>query len=225
MSESLVMKSQANEVFQNIQMHEIPPEDFEWNILPSIFNQSVYVSRLRHKSSGFYFQFDFHNNRHFCEFSPGNTTPIEQDFPGTWENQIEYLNSWLNNLQREIEAPDLWGAIANEKVLAEGSSEQDENVQFTREEIHRIHENLNEIKHYLISSQPFSPEQLNYLDARFNYLEEAATRVGRKDWIILVVGTLTNTIITLALIPSIARELLRLAGTVLSWVFNIHLLK
>jgi hypothetical protein len=184
----------------------------------------VQVSRVVHKFSGYYYQFEYHRELNYGWFSPGVNFPIEHAGAASWSVQIQYVNAWLKKLKRELEEPDLWEAIANEKVLSEISVEQNENIPFSIEEIHRIQESLNEIKQYLIPSQPFSAEQLKYLDARFDYLDDAATRLGRKDWIVIFVGSLTNIIVGLALTPSIARELFHIAGTVLGWIVKIPFL-
>lgn len=228
MSEFPILLSQKNQVLEDIQGFDLPPEDFEWELAQSNYEGMlvILVSRLVQKSTGYYFQFDFlRQDVHACTFSPGQSTITETNVTGVWESQIQYFHYWLGYLKREVEAPDLWKAIAAEKVLSEVSSEQYENDLFSKDEKHRIEVSLNEIKQYLISSRSFSTEQRKYLDARFSYLEDATTRLGRKDWIIIVVGTLTNTIFSLALTPSIARELFRLAGTLLGWVIKIPLLQ
>jgi hypothetical protein len=223
-TKNLVLKSQKNTILEIIQSYDISPEQFVWDEIQSVIRNDVYVSRLVHKSSGYYFQFDFYDGRHYCTFSPGENKDIESVYPEVWDQQLLRFEMWLNYLLREVQAPDLWGAIANEKALSEVSYEHNENTSFTEEEILKIQKNLEEIKKYLISAQSFSPEQLHYLDVRFNYLQDAASRIGRKDWIILVVGTITNIIITYALSSAVARELFHIAGLLLKWVIGIPLL-
>lgn len=224
MTDFFLLKSQKNEVFQAIQNNDFQPEEFEWNVEKSRYSSEVQVLRLVHKFSGYFYQFENHRDLNYGWYSPGVNFPAELTGAASWSEQILNVNAWLKKLKRELEEPDLWEAIAKEKVLSEISVDQNENIPFSIEEKPRIQESLNEIKQFLISSQSFSADQLNYLDARFNYLEDAASRLGRKDWIIIVIGTLMNTIITLAITPSIARDLFRLAGTILGWLVKIPLL-
>jgi hypothetical protein len=220
----LILLSQKNRIFEIIQVNNIPTDQFTWVERPSNFDSRITVSALLHKPSGFYFQFDFYQGAHYCLFSPGENQQTQSEFCGDWSNQIGIFAFWLQYLMREVQAPDLWNAILNEKVLSEFSYDKNENTEFSSEEISRIQKNLEEIKQYLISAQSFSPNQLRYLDANFDYLQDAATRMGRKDWIIIVVGTLTNIAITLALNSDISRKLFHIAGLLLKWVIGFPLL-
>ena len=217
MEESLILKSQARDIFELIKSIQLTPEDFKWETVSSNIGL-LKVSRLVHINTNYYFQFDFVKTQHHYVCSPGNSTQVESATAGNWDNHIAAFKRWLQYLKREIEAPDLWSAIANEKVLSEVSYDNDDNATFSMEEKLRVAHSLNEIKQYLISIQSFSPEQKQYLDARFGYLINASERLGRKDWILLAVGTLTNIIIGLSLMPDIAREFLRIAGALLKWI-------
>jgi hypothetical protein len=224
MAESLILKSQANELFQLIESVHLLPQDFKWTTVNSVNEAYLEVSKLIHISSNYYFQFDFRGGNRFYEFSPGDTAQFEKA-SAHWDIQKKAFIRWLNNLKREIESPDLWSAIANEKIFSEAPSSDNNDAIFSNEERIRIAQNINEIKQYLLSTQSFSTEQKQYLDGRFDYLVAASERLGRKDWILLAVGTLTNIIIGMALMPDIARELFRIAGAVLKWVLITQLLK
>jgi hypothetical protein len=80
---------------------------------------------------------------------------------------------------------------------------------------------LSEIKQYLLTAHKLDPE---LVEARLNYLIEAAERVGRKDWINLLLSVLVGIVIQAALPPESIRELLRFVGTVLSQILRHQLL-
>jgi hypothetical protein len=225
MSESLILKSQKFEIFKIIENEQLSPQEFIWETVASVNDAHLKVSRLVQVNTNYYFQFDFLKSSHFYEMSPGDSKQIEKIHSNSWHLQLSAFQRWVQNLKREIEAPDVWSAIANEKILSDASLAVDNNTKFTIEENIRIGQNLNEIKQYLLSTQPFSLEQKQYLDARFNYLVDASERLGRKDWFLLVVGTFMNIIIGLALMPNVARELLRIAGTLLKWLVVPQLLR
>ena len=218
MSEYSIKKTQANQVFQILQKHGLPPEEFKWETVPSIYIPYAHVSKLVHVPTDFYFLFDFRDGKHWCRFSPGEHAMIDSQFPGGWPFLVGYFETWAATLKKEIDAPDLWAAIANEKVLSETFSADQDNTAFTSDEQARLGKVLFELRHYLLSSSSFTNEQTAYLDSHFKHLEEATTRIGRKDWILLAVGTFTNIIIGIGLQPDIARELFRLAGTLLKWL-------
>jgi hypothetical protein len=67
---------------------------------------------------------------------------------------------------------------------------------------------------------------MEFLGRKLDDLAAAATRMGRKDWINLAVGMLTNTIVGAALNPDAAKLLFQAAGAALSWLWGstLHLL-
>jgi hypothetical protein len=73
---------------------------------------------------------------------------------------------------------------------------------------------LDEINGYLLEGQHFAAEQSEFVERRFAYFKESSTRMGRKDWLNLLLGGLVSLAIGLALDPEKARGLLRLAGAV-----------
>ena len=63
-------------------------------------------------------------------------------------------------------------------------------------------------------------EQTEFMEGQFRYLAEAATRVGRKDWLLILYATLVNQILTNALPSENAQSLLHLAGTLLHGLWD-----
>ncbi len=122
-------------------------------------------------------------------------------------------------MKREIEEPDLWETIGVEKALAGAAADKDlDNSPFSEEERKRINQDLIEIKNYLLSRADFGPEQKVFLEERFRYLAEASQRLGRKDWMTVLLGGLLNVIVGLALAGDKAGELMRFAGQVFHWL-------
>jgi hypothetical protein len=223
MRASLILRSQANEVFNAIRQSGLDPTQFAWSTQYGWLNQELVVSRLTHTPSGFYYTFDFSDQGHWAEFSPGEHKVVQTAHPGAWSQQLGYVGLWLTYLKREIEAPDLWAAIRTETdlILAGGTSEQD-NAPFTPGERQRIGENLRELRDYARATYQLSADQAQFINARLAYLEEASERVGRKDWLILAAGVLVNIVVGAALAPEAAKDLLRFAGRVLGWLIGAH---
>lgn len=215
MTRLLLLKSQMNTVFELIAACGLDPAQFAWHQVASQFSKDV-IHKLVYLNSSYYFRFDIHNGSHFSRYSPGDDINTEEHPAGGWDTQAFLVQRWLDHLVRELQAPDLWQAIADEKSLSDASSQNAENSLFSADEIKRIDQNLPEIKEKLLAAQEFTPQQRQYLDSNFAYLKDASTRMGRKDWIIIVVGTLTNIIITLPLTSAVARDLFHIAGLVLN---------
>lgn len=96
----------------------------------------------------------------------------------------------------------------------------EENKPFTTEEVLHIKENIEKIKIGLSASGKFSPEQEQFLSAKFSEIVAASERMGRKDWIMYVSGTLTSVITSAAFDPAAASALISAFNANLDWVFQ-----
>lgn len=217
----LVLKSQKNEIFQAIQKIGLQPSQFEWGEVPSIRLPLMTVSVLVHTPTNYYFRFDFQEGRHWCEYSPGTSQPVFATYPGSWSVVTPHVDSWLTNLKREVESPDLWKAVAQERALTTAAAKEGEsNAPFTTDERRLVSVGLLEIKQYLLVVYPSSQQERAAIETRLAYLEQASERLGKKDWLNLAVGVLANIVVTLAMDADKARELFRLAGQALDWLLG-----
>jgi hypothetical protein len=216
----LLLRSQANQVFEAIKSAGLQATDFDWRDATGHASMTR-VSRLVHKASGYYFIFD--NVVQFCsKWEPGQQTLVDSRYWGDWESQRDCCRSWLSYVRRETESPDLWGAISKEAQLLESAaSAGTSNAPFTTEEKAYIVQGINEIKQYLLTAHKLDPE---LVESRLNYLVESSERVGRKDWINLLISVLVGIVINAALPPEATRELFRFVGTVLRQIVNMPLL-
>ena len=96
----------------------------------------------------------------------------------------------------------------------------EQNKPFTAEEVLRIQADLDKIKISLSAGGNFSPEQQQFLSSKFSEIAAASERMGRKDWIMYVSGTLTSVITSAAFDPAAARALVSAFNTNLDWVFQ-----
>ncbi len=221
MADSLILRSQADEMLQSIQDSRMDPSSFHWATTASVITVDLKVSKLIHSQTQYYFQFDLHQGSHYCRFSPGESTQTENQYPGSWNGQFQYFQRWIGYLKREIEAPDLWKAIAQEcDLIAAVSKPETDNTQFSQDEIKHLSQSLREIKEHLLLTVTLDQEQTKFVEMKFDHLESAAQRIGRKDWLTFALGILTNIVVGLALKPNVARELFRAAGQVLSWLLQ-----
>jgi len=145
----------------------------------------------------------------------------EQD-AGDWGSELVYFSNWLHYLRRETESADLWSEISKEaKVLESAASSDTPNAPFTADEKEYILNGLDEIKQFLLTAHRLDPE---LVESRLKYLADSVDRVGRKDWLNLLISVLVTIVISAALPPETARELFRFAGTVLRQIINQPLL-
>ncbi|HCJ66035.1 MAG TPA: hypothetical protein DHV62_01585, partial [Elusimicrobia bacterium] len=123
MEKNLILKSQANEIFEEIQRRGLDPSQFQWEERDSeLHGGGLLVSALIHRPTQYYFIFDRRYEERYTVRSPGRDTGIDKREVSSWVGQRQHVLEWLNCLKREIEAPDLWGAISQETKLAETAS-------------------------------------------------------------------------------------------------------
>ncbi len=105
--------------------------------------------------------------------------------------------------------------------MAAASSTNLNNSNFTDDEQGLIAKQLDGIKRYLLEGQQFDADQAESIDREFTYLREAATRMGRKDWLNILLGGLMGLAFSLVLEPEKARGLLALAGTTFQSLWGV----
>jgi hypothetical protein len=217
-----LLQSQKNEVFLLVQESALDPSAFAWDTWLSENTEGAQVSVLIHQQSGYWFLFDRLTGKHWCAFSPGAEELRQERYPGSWPMLLDAVRMWLGYLKRETESPDLWAMLGEENALSAAASAElyGENTPFTAEERKRVEASLTEVRSLLIASHSINSEMLGHIDARLEYLEQASERLGRKDWLNVAFSVITNIIIVVAVPPETARNILNVAGAVLSWVMG-----
>jgi hypothetical protein len=215
---SLLLKSHRNEVFLAIKERQLNPLEFEWHEVASDQSDDTKVSLLVHRPTTLYFLFDVLERLPHCTYSPGTDRTVAVEYPGDWEGQFNHCKKWLDNLKREIDEPDLWATVTEEKQLVASASADIENAPFSAGEMQRISIAITEMRTYVVQTGNPTEQQLQFISARLAYLEDASKRLGRKDWLTLAVGVITNIVVGVALAPDAARELFRMAGRLLGWI-------
>jgi hypothetical protein len=170
------------------------------------------ISVLTHRPTGYYCKFGGTQ----IEYSPGPDQRVETvNHRDRWAVKSGVTQVWLEELRREVDAPDLWATIGQEKVLSTAAASTAlDNRPLTAAEQSLIAAKLDEIKAYLLQGQQFAAEEAETVEREFIYLRESSERLGKKDWLNNLLGGLVGLAIGLALDPEKARGLLRLAGAV-----------
>ena len=130
-------RTQRNDVFGWLTAARFSPDEFEWTEIRErevvrrgvvLFNSSV----LTHQKTGYYFRF----GGIFSRFSPGleHKSDIEEH-EGDWTVKANAFQIWLHRLRQEIDAPDLWASIGQEKALPTAAASANlDNLLFTPDE-------------------------------------------------------------------------------------------
>ena len=222
-TDATLTKTEKNRILKLILEYGPPPDDFEWSEKQR--EEYSYMSYRPYKAS----VLTHHPTGYYCIFggrsvttSPGLNKKVEEvDHENRWEKKENACGRWLIDLKLEVEAPDLWASISQEKVLSTAASSAGlDNLPFTAAERVLISAKLDEIKGYLLESQQFAAEQAETVERQFEYLRESSQRLGRKDWLNALIGALMGQAINLALSPEVAKGLLVLAASSFQSLWN-----
>jgi hypothetical protein len=217
MADSLLLKSQANDVLRAIEYFGLDPAEFRWEWTSSRYVSRQVVSKLTHLASGFYFVFDLSSGKnHVGIFSPAEDTPNAVQGSTGWQAHVAVVSSWLRNLKREMDAPDLWAAAPTPgSLLTAGVAPEIANTPFTAQEQTEISERLKDIEGRIADLQALTREQAKFVADQFDYLRGALRRQGKTDWIHTTVGVLVTAAFSIGLGGEQARNLFQYAGEIL----------
>ena len=206
-------KHQRNDVFKAIRGAGFSPEDFgfEWAT-------SADESSCRHLQSGSRFVVWGVAGDYNTWWSAGDEPVWERD-KLSWTGVMKQVEFWLSAVKRDVETPDLWAQLQRERELVAAVSDQaNDNTPFTAAEREEIAEQLRELKDHLGRVHSLSEEQARLLDERIAYLVDAASRVGRKDWLLIAAGVIFSYVLAAALPPDSATHIV---GTLLTSIGHI----
>jgi hypothetical protein len=169
-------------------------------VAPSKRTGGFSVSRLNYLGTEFFFEFDLNQGLHYCTYSPGSEKALDQAYPGPWDQQLNYVRMWLQFLERELHAPDLWAEVAKYQITATAGDNRD-NEPFTAQQVEQIVMGLNRVRAYIQTNVSPTPDQLRLVNEKLDYLVDAAKRQGRRDWLHTSIGVFVTLATSLGLSP------------------------
>jgi hypothetical protein len=184
-----LLQSQETAVFVAVQEAGFSPREFR-----------LVEAKLIH-ASGAFFNFSSDARSRFvitCE--PGNEHAQERRLFGSWQNVMQHLHEWLGWLRREVEAPDLWGQLEQERELVASPPTVVENTPFTADEQAQIARQLGEIKAYVRQTHQLTEAQYEAIETRLDYLIDASSRTPRIDWRTMFIGAFLSLLLE-AIVP------------------------
>jgi hypothetical protein len=220
--EHILLTSQTDEVYGIVRSAGFDPNEFTWGKkYGEVYGAMVPV--LIHKPTSFDFVFDFDPkyDLHAAEWSPGEETPRDKSVNLQWPLVLQCVSIWLENVERERSTPDLWAQLEKQRELLAASApfEQDDanNSPFTPDEQQQIEAQLDEIKELLVQTHQADGRAL---ESSIEYLREASTRMGRRDWLTIFIGTIFGWALNGLVPPEGVRQALALAAHGLGHLFG-----
>lgn len=94
------------------------------------------------------------------------------------------------------------------------------NLLFTEAERTRIEQSIETVKSDIAASNRHSKEQLELIYRKLDEIYAASGRMGRKDWLNYVAGSLTSLSISAAFSPDATKSLFQTVNTAFTWLFT-----
>lgn len=158
---------------------------------------------------------------YFCSPGPENLQHRNNQWLD-WKGVVTHFGAWAQNLAAELKHPDFWQTGSETKRIVESATRDDiENTPFSPEEQKALHQKLDEIKNYVLATHNLSEEQAETLTKRFDYLKDSATRVGRKDWVVIALGIISGYYLQAALPPEALKDVIKLTWGLVSEFFGV----
>ncbi len=151
------------------------------------------------------------------ELYTGDTVLFETPSDGVFEVRV------LENTSSNVIC--LVSQISPRLGIAGGFTEiQQENTPFSNTEIEKISSSIKELKQHLSNEKDFSKSQVKHIDVKLNEIFDASKRMGRKDWMNYVAGSLTSLCITAAFDAKLTKTIFTSTNSVFRWLFDNALL-
>ena len=148
--------------------------------------------------------------------------PGREHRPRTWSAALTRIGQWAADIKEYADTPDLWVELGRgRELLSQGGHEAIANTPFTTAECAEIAAQLSEIKNYLRKNLSLSNDQLSEIEFRLDEAETAATRINRKDWLLMFLGILFTLIITGLLTPEVVQHIFGMTLHGLGHLFGV----
>jgi hypothetical protein len=195
----LLDKPNRNALFQVITTDGFDPRDFELD-----HNEAQFI--LKHRSWGDVFIIHESPGGLRFTYRVGDAKPVSAGL-GRPETASPVLDRWLQDIRINQETPDLWDELGKELSMSD-LMEGQENRPFSREEQERIATVIEQVKRQATETYSLPEDQLHLLEAKLDYLVEAAPHSRRIDWLNTAVGAVAGAFAGGVLTPDIVHKVL-----------------
>jgi hypothetical protein len=211
---AFLMTSQKAMLHRILEENRFNPRDFE--IVPSTAQalSREKGDQVRLKGADYYFSIypnesEYQDEKFFVEYSPGKEEIRELELCGNWEIVCYTFAQYLGYLVREVTTEDPW---ADAKKFSETLRALPETAEATTliSEVEReaIWKALSGIQATLLEHVADSTEKAEFVEEQFEILKDAATKFGRKDYLLLIYTAIIGIATTIGIPPHVGVEIL-----------------
>jgi hypothetical protein len=221
MPDDFLTKPKWNELFDLVRLSGFNPKDFERTMGQGRWTGSVEaIPTIAYHDLKYQFSIAEHHQgryiggvlptsgglRYAIERSPGGERQFQVHGNLSWRDVLNWFQHWLSDVKTDLETPDLWTELAANRVTLTVPSPE-ENTPFTVQEQRQLQDQLDHILGAILSDLQLTADQGTTIRADMDYLKEAATRVGRRDWTEIAMGVIGGWVLSSALPPEKVSEI------------------
>ena len=151
--------------------------------------------------------------------------PSSLDLAGgrEWGDVLEQLEYWADEVQYVTETPDFWAELQQvPEILVASQAADASNAPFTPGEQAEISARIDQVKDVVRRENPeLTAGQLAAIEQGLDEVKEASTRVGRKDWIVMINGTLLGLVANGLVPPHVVQAVFNVLIIGIGHIFGI----
>jgi hypothetical protein len=189
---------ERNQIYQAIAETDLDPAECVYNVISQWeVIRHEYGSSLQFELKRVGDNFDYILT---STIEDGHSLPV-MHLPNV-EKALPYIKDWANEVALINRTPDLWAEMQRRRELVVAVQRADSsNTPFTQDEQRQVAAQLRQITEQLKEQLELTSEQAQRVEEWRDETVEASTRMGRKDWFVYVLGTITALTIT-ATVPA-----------------------
>jgi hypothetical protein len=197
-------KLDRNRIYKAIASSSLSPTEFE-------LEDTETLATITHNlGSTFKFRTDKTRDRNY-EIEFNIVDGGSEDFTATNLSQVAtHIQSWANQVALAA-AADHWEEMRRRReAVSVIEAPEAENTQFTEDERRQITAQIGKVKKHVREQFELTSAQLERIDEKLDEVAEASKRMGRKDWFVFLLGTITALIITATVTAGVGGHILNM---------------
>ena len=182
---------QRNQLFRAIAAAGLDLNEFD-----SVFEERECA--IRHRSSGSHFSFvEARTFLYAYAVTDGPRTGAGEPTAGSWEQLLERISFWADEIRYVTTMPDLWQDLRQARALQPlVASEQASNTLFTTAERAEVARQMDQVTLYIREAFELTAAQMAAIERGLGEVKDASNRLGRKDWKTILYGTVLSLALT-----------------------------
>jgi hypothetical protein len=138
-----------------------------------------------------------------------------------WEDVKLQAEAWARELVYVTQTPDFWATYQSSGQFFTGPDQPVDNGPFTTRERAAIEGRIEEVKRQARANPELTEDQISAIGEKLDYLKEAADRVGKKDWRVLLYGAAFGLILNDTVPPHVVQGIITTMITGLGHIFGL----